>query len=240
MRCGGYALWRLRADAISNGYQVSALHARSFENFLTQSLRVTELAAANTLPSDGKAIDFKQIESNFLNTLRHTPFLRSMSLQDDTGRILASSNPANVGIVVDTQTYLPKADQQQDILRMGQPWAGRDFSTGRATSPLHPALPDEQSFIPITQALQSNSHELHLLIALNPDYFLNHMVGALSAEKGLVEIIRYDGSLLISSDPEASVGSVHDYVVRDFVQKEIDQGTFENSNSDMPAALRML
>ena len=32
-----YSLWRLRAEAIADSLQVAALHARSFENLLTQS-----------------------------------------------------------------------------------------------------------------------------------------------------------------------------------------------------------
>jgi diguanylate cyclase (GGDEF)-like protein/PAS domain S-box-containing protein len=228
MTIATYALWRLRADAIDNGLQVAALHSRSFENFLTQSLRVTELAAANTVPMANKGANLKQIEKAFVDTLRQTPFLRSMSLQDGTGRILASSNPANVGLVVSTQTYLPVAAPQQDVLRIGQPWAGRDFASGRASSRLQAVAPEEQSFIPITQTLQSDTHQLHLLIALNPDYFVNHMADALRTEKGVVEIIRYDGTLLIGTDLQANAGSLHDYAVRDLILKEVDSGTYDN------------
>jgi diguanylate cyclase (GGDEF)-like protein/PAS domain S-box-containing protein len=227
MTITGYALWRLRAEAIANGLQVAVLHSRSFENFLTQSLRVTELAANNTLPMASKGANLKQIESAFVDTLRHTPFLRSMSLQDGAGRIVASSNPANVGLVVATQTYLPVGEPQQDILRIGQTWAGRDFASGRASDPGKPVAPDEQSFIPVTQTVQSDTQQLHLLIALNPDYFVNHMVDALGTEQGVVEILRYDGTMLISTDPQAGAGSLHDYVVHDLILKDIDDGTFD-------------
>ncbi|TXT36099.1 MAG: diguanylate cyclase/phosphodiesterase with PAS/PAC sensor(s) [Comamonadaceae bacterium] len=65
-----YTLWRLRADALENGLQVSALHSRSFEDFLTQSLRVSELTAANTAPQASLGVNLKLIENTFLNTLR--------------------------------------------------------------------------------------------------------------------------------------------------------------------------
>ncbi|MFH0934377.1 MAG: hypothetical protein V1879_04170, partial [Pseudomonadota bacterium] len=38
-----YTLWRLRADAISTGLDISAMHTRSFEDFLTQNLHVTDI-----------------------------------------------------------------------------------------------------------------------------------------------------------------------------------------------------
>lgn len=222
-----YTLWRLRADAIENGLQVSKLHSRSFEDFLTQSLRITELAAANTPSPPSRGPNFKLIEKAFLDTLRHTPFLRSMSLQDDAGQILASSNPANVGIVVATQTYLPETLSQQDILRIGQPWAGRDFADGRASGQQQPVAPEEQSFIPITKTLHIDGRKLRLLVALNPDYFLNHMSGVLGTEEGTVEILRYDGILLMSTNPKASAGSLHSYVVPELLQGQAEAGALE-------------
>jgi diguanylate cyclase (GGDEF)-like protein/PAS domain S-box-containing protein len=223
-----YALWRLRTDAITNSLQVAVLHSRSFENYLTQSLRVSELAATNTLSVASQGTQPQQIENSFRDTLRHMPFLRSLSLQDETGRIWASSNPANLGVVVATQTYLPVGGQSLDVLRIGQPWAGRDFAGGRASSPRQPVPGDEQSFIPITQTLQSDGRVLRLLVALNPDHFVNHITDAIRTEKGIVEIIRYDGTMLISTDPRPNVGSLHDYVVRDLIAKDIDAGTFDN------------
>ena len=43
-----YSLWRLRADVISSGLEVSAMHSRGIENLVTQYLHVVELVAANT------------------------------------------------------------------------------------------------------------------------------------------------------------------------------------------------
>ena len=227
-----YTLWRLRSDAIANGLQVSALHSRSFEDLLTQSLRVTELAASNITPPSSAALDWQRVESTFAATLRHTPFLRSMSLQDDTGRILVSTNPANVGLVVATQSFLPQAQDTQDLLRIGPPWAGRDFSLGRASSDQRPVGTDEQSFVPITQPLQLGSHiKLRLLIALNTDYFLNHMTGVLDADKGTVEILLYDGTLLMSTDPNAHAGSLEAYVTQELRLAEVESGMLEQSHA---------
>lgn len=110
MALSAYSLWRLRAEAITDSLQIAALHARSFENFLTQSLRVTEQAAINAAPTATDSASLKRMESALVATLRQTPFLRSLSLQDAAGRIVASSNPANIGVRVPTHDYLPFAD----------------------------------------------------------------------------------------------------------------------------------
>ncbi|TXT36098.1 MAG: diguanylate cyclase/phosphodiesterase with PAS/PAC sensor(s) [Comamonadaceae bacterium] len=140
---------------------------------------------------------------------------------------MASSNPANVGIVVAPHNYLPDAQVQQDLLRIGVPWAGRDFADGRVTSQHQPVATDEHSFIPITQTQHIDGRKLRLLIALNPDYFLNHMSSVLDHADGTVEILRYDGILLMSTNPDESAGSLHEYVVRDLLQGQVEAGALE-------------
>ncbi|MDO8249534.1 MAG: EAL domain-containing protein [Rhodoferax sp.] len=227
-----YTLWRLQAEAVNNGLNISAMHARSFEDFLTQSLHITELAAANMAPPDNAAPDLHSIQSSFVATLRHAPFLRSMSLLDDSGRIVASSNPANVGLTVLTQSYLPPAGETLEILRIGQPWAGRDFTGGRPTTAQTPVAAEAQSFIPVTRTLAVGARSVTLLIALNPDYLINHMSQALDASEGSVEVLRYDGTLLLDTDPAALAGSLHAYVVRDLRLTAVESGQFEQDDGD--------
>ena len=103
----GYALWLLRTDTLSNGLDTAALLTRSIEDYVTRSLQVTELAGANALPQGELSRQWHQIGQAFNQTLRHAPHLRSISLQDENGIVLASSNPANVGRRVSTDHFLP-------------------------------------------------------------------------------------------------------------------------------------
>ncbi|WP_198674772.1 EAL domain-containing protein [Rhodoferax ferrireducens] len=224
-----YTLWRLHAEAVGNGLNISEMHARSFEDFLTQSLHVTELAAANIAPPDDGAPDLRRVESGLAATLRRAPYLRSMSLLDDSGRIVASSNPANIGLTVATQSYLPAASETQEILRIGRPWAGRDFADGRPATAQTPVQADAQSFIPVTRTLAVGERWMTLLVALNPDYFIHHMTQALDAKEGSVEILRYDGTLLLDTDPTALPGSLHADVVRDLRLTAVESGKFEQT-----------
>ena len=222
-----YTLWRLRADAIHSGLDISAMHTRSFEDFLTQNLHVTELIAANAQTRDDRRPTLHHIENDFDAILRHAPFLRSMSLLDEQSRIYASSNPANVGIAISTRRYLPPVAGAQDILRIGHPWAGRDFADGRASSAESPVEAEAQYFIPVTRTLKVGDRVLTLLFALNPDYFINHVAQKLESGEGSVEVLLYDGTLLMDTDPSTNIGAVHEFLEQEMQLAEIESGKFE-------------
>jgi diguanylate cyclase (GGDEF)-like protein/PAS domain S-box-containing protein len=222
-----YTLWRLRTDAINNGLEISAMHTRGFEDFLTQNLHVTELISANILHQGDKFQDLRSIDASFSSTLQHAPFLRSMSLLDEKGHIFASSNPANVGIHVATQDYLPIGNEDALILRIGRPWAGRDFSEGRPATSEMPVETDAQSFIPITRPVMMGKRAMTVLFAVNPDYFINHVSQKLSVDEGIVGILRYDGTLLMSTDPSAHAGSQHEDVISQLHLADTESGSFE-------------
>jgi diguanylate cyclase (GGDEF)-like protein/PAS domain S-box-containing protein len=208
-----YTLWRLRSDALTSGLEMAAMQSQRFEDFLTQSLQVTELVAANVLPQAVGRTDLRQTEMTFLTTLRRAPYLRSMSLLDANDRIVVSSNPANVGLLVATQGYLPPPTAKggaAELLLIGEPWAGRDFAGGRASRIDDAVGEDAQSFIPVIRTLVLDGRRVSLLVALNPDYFINHIVQKLDSRQGSVDILRYDGTLLLSTDPLSRPGSLYD------------------------------
>ena len=72
----GYSLWRLRAEAIADSLQVAALHSRSFENFLTQSLRVAEQSASNITVVGTDRASLERLEATFTSRLRQPTLLR--------------------------------------------------------------------------------------------------------------------------------------------------------------------
>jgi diguanylate cyclase (GGDEF)-like protein/PAS domain S-box-containing protein len=223
----GYTLWRLHAAAITNGLEISEMHTRSFEDYLTQSLHATELAATNAVPGRNGAANPRDIERSFLKTLQHSPQLRSMSLLDEHQRIIASSNPANIGVSVATGSYLPPSGGRQELLRIGSPWAGRDFADGRPSSADTPVEAQALGFIPFTRTLTIGSRDMTLLFALNPDYFINHISQEVDAGMGEVKVLRYDGTILMDTDPAGRIGAIHDYVVRDLKLSEVESGKFE-------------
>ena len=205
-----YTLSRLRAENVVTGLESSAMHAHSFEDFLTQSLHVTELLAAYSVAPDTADFDERRIQNDFVAILRHAPFLRSMSLLDESGRIIASSNPLNVGIELATQSYLPPVASAAEILRIGAPWSGRDFAAGKPATPTAVADADLPGLIPVIRTLTVGKRNVTLLFALNPDYFIDHFARMVSAEEGSVEVLRYDGILLFGTDPALRAGAQRD------------------------------
>jgi diguanylate cyclase (GGDEF)-like protein/PAS domain S-box-containing protein len=222
-----FVSWRLYASAISSGLEISEMHTRSFEDFFTQNIHIVELAAINSVPQELGAGGLRNLERSFVKTLHQTPIMRSMSLLDEGGKIIASSNPANVGLSVATDQYLPVANPQQPILRVGAPWAGRDFSDGRASTPQTPVGADEQSFIPIKRSLMIGERTVTVLVALNSEYVVNHMLHKIAPGDGGAEVLLYDGTLLIDSDVSSRAGVMGGDVLRNVQLSEVESGKYE-------------
>lgn len=224
-----FTLVRLRNDAVVSGLDIAAMHARGIEDYLTQSLHVAELVASNAVTQALRTPQKHAIEASFVAILKQVPFLRSMSLLDGEGRIVASSNPLNVGVNVETDGYLPSSQDKRTILRIGPAWAGRDFAVGRPADERTPVDADERSFVAIARTTRVGEHPLTLIFALNPDYFLNHFSQRLSADEGSVEILRYDGMLLMDTGLSGQPGAKRDHILRDWPLADVEFGQFEQT-----------
>ena len=66
-----------------------------------------------------------------------------------------------------------------------------------------------------------------LLIALNPDYFVNHFAQKLDAAEGSVDVLRYDGTLLMTTTASGRPGSLQNAVVSAFDLVQTEFGQFE-------------
>ena len=231
-----FGLWRLRSEAIASGLEISAMHSRGFEDLLTQSLRLTAMVTASNLEHERPRTDPQHIVEAFETTLRHAPFLRSLSLLDDQGRVTASSSLANVGMTIPFDSFLPPTTDESGIMRFGQPWAGRDLFRGRPSTTEAPVATDELSFIPLVQRVTTREGSATLLIALNPDYFINHFAQKLDASEGTVEILRYDGTLLMTTAPDGQPGRLQDDAIRAFKLDDTEFGQFEQESTAAGAA----
>lgn len=204
-----YVIQRLQRATIADAMAGNALQARAFEDHLTRTLGAVQRLAdfIATAPSVMAAGD---LDALFQRTLRQGPFLRSLSILDEEGRIVASSNPANLGQTIDNRDYYPSPEvYRADCLRIGRPWAGRDFAEG---SPLPGAAPtngDGLGFVPILCAGEHLGRRVRLVAAVNPDFFLNYFSQWLDSEAGFVEILRYDRMLLLTSGDVQGPGTIH-------------------------------
>ncbi len=228
-----FTVARLRTDSIAAGLEVSALHSRSFEDLITHNLHVIGLIAAHALSG---ALDQPEPgggSSRFSSTLARAPYLRSMSFVNANGRIVSSSNPANVDLTIETARFLPLVAAEQELLRVGLPWVGRDFVSGRPAqgAPVESTAP---TFIPVTQTVRLGDRVLTVLFALNPDYFLNLFSRKVGEHEGVVRVLRYDGVLLMSTDPNEHPGDVQQSLMRQMRLEEVESGNIERSLAERP------
>lgn len=193
-----FTAWRLRQDALANAFVTASMHARNFAEHLTQTLQVIDLTAASLDPG-GEAIDPNELSRRLAVALRPAAYLRSISLIDASGRVVASSNIDNRGRQVPLSGFFPEAPVESTQVRIGAPWLGRDLHDGLASSPERPLAPEAASFIPVMRRIIGGEEPLWVLATINPDYFINHFLQLLPPGQGRAQILRYDDRLLLSS-----------------------------------------
>jgi len=206
-----YTLQRLRTEALNKHFELAAMHARLFENYLTHTLTLIGLTLGHVTELDTQALNPKQLAKRLHNMLRYTPAIRSLSLLDSQGQIIASSNVRNLGTVPllpHTDEWLPPASQTRTLLRSARVWEGRDFYNGRPTSNKHPAAFNEHIFLPLLLE-PAKPNEPRALAAVNPDFMLNYFLANIPIEQGIVDVLRYDGSLLFSTHLQAAPGELY-------------------------------
>ncbi|MDD2991052.1 MAG: EAL domain-containing protein [Zoogloea sp.] len=196
--------------------------ARTFENHLTQSFNIIDTSLV-------QAASDKLGGTGLSRLLRHAPYLRSISTLDATGRIHLTSDPRNKGVPLTADQFLPPAPEPVEILRVGPLLGGHDFHDGHAPGSSVPL----SSFIPVIRDVRlSGESWMSAAASVNADYFLNFYSAHLDPRQGTVELLRYDGLLLLGTDEQAQPGR-HDAdqeVLKRLAASEI--GSFEEQLPD--------
>jgi len=188
-----YVVWRLRVENIDRQLEAAALSARSFEDHLTQSFSAIERSLVHAAEGDQQA-------TSLIHFLRHAPYLRSIAVLGRDGRIVVSTDRRNLGVYPPRSDFLPEASGPLEDLRAGPFRNGRDFHDT--------AAPQAGSgYIPVSiEVRQGDAHWDTVVASVNPDYFLNFYGNHIAPEDGTVELLRYDGHLLLSTDEQAIPG----------------------------------
>lgn len=222
-----YSIHRMRVDGIARQNEIITLQVREAEEHLTQHLNLISQTLSNLLRNEN-GITPHSTGKDLQSVLRNTPALRSLSLLDDSQQIVASSNPANVGVRLGHHDYMPPLSHSCDTARIGRPWIGRDFADATPTSSARPGDPRALSLVPVLLCAHRDRQTLQLVAALNPDYFINHYSSRLLAAEGAVDVLRYDGIVLMSSDERIAPGTQHAEAPFFTRAGAAEQGNFEN------------
>lgn len=221
-----YIQWRLRAEAINHQLDAAMMFARNFEDHLTLSFRALDITL--------KYVAFKDHERWHFPDDISGPYLRSIALLDmERKAIVSSSNPSNVGAQIALTEFLPTTPGYLELLRAGPPWSGRDFHAGRPATAEHPVPSDRTSFFAVMRDVPLGEEAWATLVAaINPDYFLNYYTQNVLPGTGTVELLRYDGMRLLSTDPARQIGQ---FASSDAIIEQIEQvesGRFERLEPD--------
>jgi len=202
----GFTLWHLREDALDRGADTAQTHAQHFEEQLTQSFRVIDLTAGSMGAPAVRGMDSWALARRLLELSLPIPYLRSLSVVESDGRVVASSHEANVGVLVNPGLFFPHTESGLDVLRIGLPWRGRDFSTGQSLEPGAVLDPADTYFIPVLNPVPGDGPPLWLVAAVNPDYFINQALQMIPGEQGFVQWLRHDDVRLMSSHAQHRPG----------------------------------
>ncbi len=135
---------------------------------------------------------------------RRSPFLRSLSLVDQNGRIVASSNPKNIGETLRMDEIFPgSSNAAVGVSVLGRPAQGRDLADSNLRS-APPAANDSamqaSGFLPIARRIAGEPGGIsQVLAAINPDFFINTYQLTLADNEDSAALFSYDGVFLTGS-----------------------------------------
>jgi PAS domain S-box-containing protein len=139
-------------------------------------------------------------------SLQSQPFLRSISLLDAQGHVVASSSPANLGRTV-LLTRLTKPRRNSGL---GPLLPGRDLADLDTPAAQGPREASTAHLLPMVLPLDEQRPAEFLVAAINPDYFANQYEVLLDEAPVRAALLSLEGDLLAaSSGITAAVGSNH-------------------------------
>ena len=135
---------------------------------------------------------------------RRSPFLRSLSLIDQSGRVIASSNPKNIGETLRLEEALTGGNTAAvGVSMIGRPTQGRDLADSNMNSKAQNganSATQSAGFLPIARRIAGEPGGIsHVLAAVNPDFFINYYQLTLADSEDSAALFGYDGIFLTGS-----------------------------------------
>lgn len=165
-----------------------------------------------------------------VTSIRGRPQLRSVSVLDAAGRVLASSSLANRGYMLDQRVF-DTALMRHSSLTIDRVMAGRDLADLQLRAPEAPAI----NLLPMRRRLISAKGQTLILVALvNVDYFSAQFELVIKNPQIRMALLDYKGELLVAtSNVRKGVGSslAHLPLYRSFLPKK-EQGDYIDLGMD--------
>jgi PAS domain S-box-containing protein len=190
-----------RRELQHSSTEQGALYARVLEDHANRSFNAVDLALGAALEAarqqqqqQGTVPRLSPMLQQAIQTL---PFLRSISLLDAQGRVLASSTAANVGLQLQRAQLLPAPASAG----LGPLLPGRDLADlarpGPAQARTAGAGARGAQLLPLLMPLQPGADSHWLVATINPDYFANQYALLLQGTPLAASLLSYGGQLLV-------------------------------------------
>ncbi|MDR3213065.1 MAG: diguanylate cyclase [Azoarcus sp.] len=134
------------------------------------------------------------------HVLDNAPYLRSISLIDPQGKILASTTSANVGHVLDSKTWLFQTAISDDLLSIGPTYAGQDFADSTPLTDNGKTTPD-LGFIPVARRREGGGEQKAVVATIDLAYLLRQTIDTLEPPGARIALLRADGLRLYDTGP---------------------------------------
>ena len=150
----------------------------------------------------------RQPQENILrHVLDNAPYLRSISWIDSQGKITASTEPENIGHMLDSSAYLSHPQSSGDdtsplhFLLIGPAHSGHDIADGIPLTDNGKPTPNP-GFIPIIyQHAPTDGVQEKLVATLNLEYLLDRIGSVIETQRTRVALLRADGLRLLDTAP---------------------------------------
>jgi PAS domain S-box-containing protein len=240
---GTFAVYQ-RQDTMAQEIRRTQLLARLLEDETTRTLDAAALALAMVSERlHGSEASNSDLSTRLVDAVRGLPYMRSLSVLDASGKIVASSSTSAVGETFDVR--LLGQPVNADDAWLG-PWLpGRDLIDATRLSPAaRPAgtprpLPGVGLMTLVRQSTTPDGTTCLVVAALNPDYLSNHFQQILGERTLTAALLDYQGRLLAGTEgvqrlPGTSVPSHR--ALQEFLPDQ-ESGSYEGRGLDANAVV---
>ena len=196
----------LKDEAIKSHLKIAQLQANTLASQVTQTIDGLEFIISNLKILLKTTKDDVLLKVQLDETLKNSPYIRSINILDEDKMVIHSSNYQNLDLTLNNNNFYPIPLFNKPILRFGNAWIGRDLVDGVEITKTDFHDNKYSSFLPLLKKIELNNKTYFILINLNTDYFINKNQKTLSNNALDFNIYRVDGILLFSSNIENIIG----------------------------------
>jgi PAS domain S-box-containing protein len=229
-----YHVLRLRNEALDTQRNIVLSLARAGAREATNTITVIDRVLINRGMHWQELMHDPQAQRQLQGDVNQLPALRSLSLVDAQGRILASSLPDGAG-----QQLAPgfiaalaaptASDPDSEAPQISPPWSGRDL-LDRHAQPGQIDPRNEPYFFMLSRRVGRDAMAPSLVAIVNPGFIGSMLADLMDRPEFTALLYRYDGLLLVSTKPDSlrpGSSAAHDPVFqhalaeRDFGQMDV-------------------